>query len=48
MKMEREKIIFDVTIIIYNVKYINNKIIFLYLYQDIDESENADDDNQNS
>lgn len=47
MKMEREKIIFDV-IIIYNVKYINNKIIFLYLYQDIDESENADDDNQNS
>lgn len=47
MKMECEKIIFDV-IIIYNVKYINNKIIFLYLYQDIDESENADDDNQNS
>lgn len=47
MKMEREKIIFDV-IIIYNVIYINNKIIFLYLYQDIDESENADDDNQNS
>lgn len=47
MKMERVKIIFDV-IIIYNVKYINNKIIFLYLYQDIDESENADDDNQNS
>lgn len=47
MKMEREKIIFDV-IIIYNVKYINNKIIFLYLYQDIDESENVDDDNQNS
>lgn len=47
MKMEREIIIFDV-IIIYNVKYINNKIIFLYLYQDIDESENADDDNQNS
>lgn len=33
---------------IINVKYINNKTISLYLHQDIDESENADDDNQNS
>lgn len=48
MKMEREKITSDATTTIYNVKYINNKTISLYLHQDIDESENADDDNQNS
>lgn len=47
MKIECEKITSDATTI-YNVKYIYNKTISLYLHQDIDESENADDDNQNS